>query len=451
MTLRIRVELRDVEPSIWRVLDVPATTTLPVLHQVLQVAMGWTDSHLHEFTDGDPLARRPVRSFVPAADLEDGWGDGEPEDHVTVGELLRVPGDTLHYLYDFGDDWRHVLTLESVTPDDVDRARLVDGARACPPEDCGGAPGYEHLVTTVRALADRRPVDADDEEHVHLVFGGRPAFVVLSDLDRFDVDEADALLARLPTPGAPGRALVDVTDLPPVVAHALTTSRSAALVPVVAAARLDLADEPTPDDAAAAVAHYAWLVRHVGRDGVALTSAGYFRPADVEAVAARLDLADEWIGTLNRESHTPAVGDFRRSAQDLGLLRAAKGRVTATAAALRVVDAPVALWRHIATRLVPRRAGAEHDAALVLLLTVAASAPGRPFPAADAGRLLGDLGWQHASGGDLSPTDVRRTATTTSTVLLRTGAVTRHPDARRWDLHVGEHGPMLARAALRAG
>ncbi len=126
-----------------RVLDVPSSTTLPELHDLLQAALGWTDSHLHQFIAGDQ------RWGVPHADS---WDELELDERTAA--LKDLPS-TFVYLYDFGDSWEH--DVEVLEPGEA--PGLVEGSGACPPEDCGGAPGYEHLL---HVLADPR-----HEEYAH--------------------------------------------------------------------------------------------------------------------------------------------------------------------------------------------------------------------------------------------------------------------------------------------
>jgi hypothetical protein len=131
---------------------VPSAIDLALLHAVVQIAMGWEDRHLHEWRVGD-------RTF--AADEEEDWGEEtESETGVVLAEV--APNDTvIRYDYDLGDGWEHVLEVVSVEPYDggTPPMAVLDGARACPPEDCGGPSGYEHLLD---ALAD--PDDAEHEE-----------------------------------------------------------------------------------------------------------------------------------------------------------------------------------------------------------------------------------------------------------------------------------------------
>ena len=169
----LRVTLLDVEPPIWRELRVPSVVPLSLLHAVVQVAMGWEDTHLHEW-------RAAERTYVASG--EEDWGEGAlDESAATLAEV--APADSvLHYLYDMNDGWEHLVEVVAVEPYDatVPPLECLAGERACPPEEIGGAFGYEHLLD---ALAD-----PDDSEHLEVVeaFGDRwhPA-----DFDRQRVNE----------------------------------------------------------------------------------------------------------------------------------------------------------------------------------------------------------------------------------------------------------------------
>lgn len=147
-TARLRVTLRDVTPPVVRVVDVPAVATLPELHEILQVALGWTDSHLHEFeADGGPRYARPEVDVD--ADLDDPARD---ESTATLRDL----GPRFTYRYDFGDGWEHDV---EVTGRGGPVPGCVDGEGACPPEDSGGPHTY---TDTLAALADPTHPDHDD-------------------------------------------------------------------------------------------------------------------------------------------------------------------------------------------------------------------------------------------------------------------------------------------------
>ena len=139
--LELKVTLRDITPPIWRRFQVRADLTLGRFHQVLQRVMGWTDSHLHEFTcRGDRYCITD-----PELDLPPPRAD---ERRVRLHELLARPGDQLTYEYDYGDGWEHDVVLERVVPFDANASYplVLGGERACPPEDSGGVPGYAYLL-----------------------------------------------------------------------------------------------------------------------------------------------------------------------------------------------------------------------------------------------------------------------------------------------------------------
>ena len=134
----LRIALLDHQPEVWRRLLVPGSTRLDKVHMVFQEAMGWTNSHLHQFRIGDA---------VYGTHFED-WP--EEELHEVVFRLNDVAhaGERFRYDYDFADGWEDEVLVER-----ADRVRpllkfavCVDGANACPPEDCGGPGGYAELL-----------------------------------------------------------------------------------------------------------------------------------------------------------------------------------------------------------------------------------------------------------------------------------------------------------------
>ena len=145
---RILITLDDIEPVIWRRFDAPVTMNLRALHQVIQAVMGWEDRHLYEYRIGEKIYGEP-----PPPDLS--WGRSVMQAKgLRLSALIDRAVTSLTYVYDFGDDWRHTLTIEEVRTAEpgVDYPRLVDGERAAPPEDCGGMPGYFEFV---HAINDR--------------------------------------------------------------------------------------------------------------------------------------------------------------------------------------------------------------------------------------------------------------------------------------------------------
>lgn len=177
----VQVQLAESDPLIWRRLELLGSLSLDRVHEALQTAFGWEDVHLYRFTEGHPFTPlRPVNGEYPDPPqwMPRRWCE-EPTDlaaeDCTLEQLLSSGAGTAFYEYDFGDSWLHRLDLVSRRPagDDALPARLVDGARRGPLEDCGGFPGYEELLD---ALADPvHPQHADYAEWVAEVSGtGEP-------------------------------------------------------------------------------------------------------------------------------------------------------------------------------------------------------------------------------------------------------------------------------------
>jgi len=149
----LRLMLRDIEPPIWRLIEVPAQITLVQLHGVIQIVMGWLDYHLHEFRIGG------VRYGSPDSHLDD---DTVDERRRRLADLAPTADTVFEYAYDFGDSWEVEVRVEAIEA--AGRGgypKLLDGARSAPPEDVGGTPGYEHFLEVI--------ADPTHEEHEDLV------------------------------------------------------------------------------------------------------------------------------------------------------------------------------------------------------------------------------------------------------------------------------------------
>jgi len=147
-----RLRLLDVAPPIWRSIQVPETYSFWDLHVALQDAMGWLDYHLHLFRVTKPETGEVAQIGIPDDDAVEGDELILPGWEIPIAPYFPRPGVVARYEYDFGDGWEHELTLEAILPRQP-RQRYplcVAGARACPPEDCSGAGGYEDLVTVMQ-------------------------------------------------------------------------------------------------------------------------------------------------------------------------------------------------------------------------------------------------------------------------------------------------------------
>jgi hypothetical protein len=166
---QFKIELQGITPTIWRRIQVPETYSFWDLHVAIQDATGWLDYHLHLFR----IRRKHSHAATEI---------GIPDDYALVGdrEILagwEIPisayfhdvGVTAQYEYDFGDSWLHEIVLEGILLKEKGQKypRCIDGGQACPPEDCGGVPGYDRMLEVLS--------DPDNEEHEEMLLwlGGK--------------------------------------------------------------------------------------------------------------------------------------------------------------------------------------------------------------------------------------------------------------------------------------
>ena len=379
---RVRLDLYGAKPPVWRRLELPGDLTLPRLHDVVQAAMGWTNSHLHRFRTGSDH-RSPY--FVTPFDVEEGE-DGVLEEGVRLDQLVTTEADELWYEYDFGDGWDHRLVVEEVLDDPPSTPRCTAGRMSCPPEDCGGIGGYQELAAWVRSGHDGAllPDVFDDPEHAHawLPLDWHP--------DHFDVEETNTALAVVTA--EPVVVTGEMADLAEQLEH-----RGIRLLREVLGSPLSHGPtDVTAEEAAQITATYRTFLDVIG-DGVALTGAGYLPPSVVEQYAERSGITGWWIGKANREDLTPPVAKVRDTARALGLVGVRKGRLTPTAAAVRFRQDPLALWQHIVGRLPLGTRDADRQAGWMALAVVGSGVPAHEWHN-EISELLLALGW--CSGQD---------------------------------------------------
>lgn len=381
---QLRIDLRRTKPPVWRRIEVPGDITLPRLHDVIQAAMGWTDSHLHRFRTG---SGRNAPEFLTQFDLDDGDGDeGMLEVDVRLDQILSATGDRLWYDYDFGDNWEHVLRVEKVLDTPPQVAACTGGKLACPPEDCGGIWGYGELADWVRGDYDEalRPEVFDSTVHGRswLPDGWHP--------DAFDIDEANQLIAMVTAePVAVVEELASLLEF--------SRDRGArGLRDVLAHPSAHGPTEISADAAVELTEPFRVLLDVIG-DGAPLTGAGYLRPADVEQIAQRTGIADWWIGKANREDLTWPIADLRSSARALGLVSVRKGRIAPTRAIADHRDDAQAILRHTINRLPLGKAPAERYAGWAALAVAGSETPVQLWDESISS-LMYEFGWR--SGGN---------------------------------------------------
>jgi hypothetical protein len=181
--LQLKITLKHTRPPIWRRLLVSEDLTLAELHLILQAAMGWQNTHVHAFTiHGQRFGTPDPDDFVPVVD----------ERKHRIGPLVRK-GARFEYEYDFGDEWEHTILVEDVRAPATTETlpSCVAGRRACPPEDCGGPPGFADLLEALDAPKTRRHRD------LLAWIGGH------FDASRFELAEVNEALAALVRPRRP--------------------------------------------------------------------------------------------------------------------------------------------------------------------------------------------------------------------------------------------------------
>ncbi len=140
-----KIALKGIEPEIWRRIEVPEDYNFWDLHVAIQDAMGWLDYHLHEFRMKDSSTGKELEIGIPDQDFGfnvlTGWEE-------KIVDYFTMENKTMNYIYDFGDYWEHTIELEDIYPGEEDKEYpcCLAGARACPPEDSGGVPGYYRVV-----------------------------------------------------------------------------------------------------------------------------------------------------------------------------------------------------------------------------------------------------------------------------------------------------------------
>lgn len=440
---RLRVDLDDVRPPIWRRLDLPSDLSLDRLHLVLQAAMGWWDSHLHAFRMASTVPGREIAPFLTTYDLEEG-DEGIAERDVRLDEVLNTPGQMLRYEYDFGDGWQHTLQLEKVLPSGRPGCRA--GRRACPPEDCGGTQGYKEIL----AVLAGKGAGADPEASAQLL-GWLPRGWSPDSFDRAWVDEAVRIVVAGGIPGLPPLDELDpaLSDLIGQAVGTLAEPRLAALT----AAVLGAADcggrwrpyrrggaAPDGETVRTAMRPLQALLGAVG-SGVDVVPGGGLPSSVVAEVGARCDdgVKRWWAaGSGSGEELVAPVADLQSAAQRLGLLRRRGGQLLPTAAARRMGDDPEQLWLHVTGRLPVGTVRQKAPGTLLLLATAGGGAP-VDFTSASTS-ILAAVGWH---GGQFTHEQYAAALIPTWSVLQALGCFERSSEAESTDV-----GVQLARAAL---
>lgn len=411
--LTVRVDLRGAKPPIWRRLELRGDLTLEQLHDHLQAAMGWTDSHLHRFWPAG--AERSASYFVTDVDVSEG-DDGTHERDARLDQVLRHTGEVLAYEYDFGDSWEHRISLERQRPatDDDPPSRCLAGRGQCPPEDVGGIHMWNDVAAVLRS---RGPSGLIGDLEMYAAW--LPADVAP---DSFDVAETNRLLALVGQEVDPGELWrthlsADGEAVPPphdALIEVLSRCSGALADELSEYAAIAAVTAVRPSDGELAEALRPWLamLTECGADGIPLTQAGWMAPASCERLWQTSGLA--WpVGKGNREQHTPELMMLRESCTEARLIRRFRGRLVLTPggrAAARDLDECARL---VAAHMLSGREEFELDCAVVALLLVGSGWQPDPSLLFDqpaharawswqtgraVARTLGELGWRDDQG-----------------------------------------------------
>ncbi|MBI5184265.1 MAG: plasmid pRiA4b ORF-3 family protein [Nitrospinae bacterium] len=144
---QIKITLSGSEPSIWRRFLIEPNENLYKLHQFIQVIMGWTNSHMHQYRQNKNYYGKPDKE----SEADFGFKTLD-ERKFKIFQVLDKPKAKIIYEYDMGDSWDHIVVVEKILPkeENKDYPICLDGALSCPPEDCGGIPGYYDLLEIIK-------------------------------------------------------------------------------------------------------------------------------------------------------------------------------------------------------------------------------------------------------------------------------------------------------------
>jgi len=175
---QMKVTLEDSKPPIWRRIQVTSATALYRLHKILQVVMGWSDYHLHEFIIDNMHYGEPSQDYAFKM---------KNDKTMKLGQVISGEGTKFAYIYDFGDNWYHKILVEKILPLEPDKHYPIclKGKRACPPEDCGGIHGYYGFVDAIQ-----HPNHLEHDDMLEWVGGS-------FDPEAFDLNEINQKLRKI--------------------------------------------------------------------------------------------------------------------------------------------------------------------------------------------------------------------------------------------------------------
>lgn len=348
----LRIEATLLGTGIRRVLQLDGSMSLLRLNDVLQIAFGWEDRHLHEFRDDERMATEALR-WGDAESLAEGL-EGLLETEWSAAAAFGATGGTLYYGYDFGDNWTHRLELLATRPalDGEPIARVIEGERGAAIEDAGGTRGYELLIASWH--------DPAHPEHAvtRNMVGPWRHFTP----DSFDIDSVNDELAGLDPATAP-------RPLMPAFVSGIDAGDDMVFRRLIAPLRRG--SRPDAAELARYLHPYLWFIERIGDAGVPVTEAGWIQPALVREVMDALGWSARFPGTVRSESSTPPVRLLKENLRQLGLVRKYRGRLLPQAKTAAIVATPEGLWSYLAEAVGRLGSPAEVEAGLLYAVEVA--------------------------------------------------------------------------------
>jgi hypothetical protein len=176
---QIQIALRGIRPKIWLRILIPPDLRLSDFHEIIQITMGWTNSHMHQFIKNGTY-------FTESIAGDDIWDELGSVDYkkMKISDLLTMEKEKVVYEYDFGDGWEHNIILEKILPVDpkIKYPVCLKGKMKCPPEDCGGVWGYSDMLEVLK-----QPDHIEYEEFIEWLGDG-------FDPEDFDINEVNRRL-----------------------------------------------------------------------------------------------------------------------------------------------------------------------------------------------------------------------------------------------------------------
>ncbi len=164
MVFQFKIQIKGItKPPVWRKVSVPANFTFLRFHDVIQTVFGWENCHLFEFKDKEWQSN--IRIVIPTEDDSfdpDFFADTKDSSKIKLSDIFKDKYRKFLYVYDFGDNWVHEITLESINSDSSDKQKTaicLSGKGACPPEDCGGIYGYEEMKDVIATKPESEEAD----------------------------------------------------------------------------------------------------------------------------------------------------------------------------------------------------------------------------------------------------------------------------------------------------